>query len=141
MGKPFIWSVPLQVNQGALAVDVVESDVGPINKAALHLALTVAAFLVEDEVSFPINAALSHSYCPRLSFYLFSVDGSLARTSKSSQTFSKRIGPVSKYVLPGRFTKKLLSDKRALYSALGNIQLRQELVYAIFLFKEVLMES
>lgn len=31
-------------------MDVVESDVGPINKAALHVALTVAAFLVEDEV-------------------------------------------------------------------------------------------
>ena len=40
----------LQVNESALAVDVVESDVGPINKAALHVALTVAAFLVEDEV-------------------------------------------------------------------------------------------
>ena len=31
-------------------MDVLESDVGPINKAKLHLALTVAAFLVEDEV-------------------------------------------------------------------------------------------
>ena len=40
----------MQVNESALAVDVVESDVGPINKAALHVALTVAAFLVEDQV-------------------------------------------------------------------------------------------
>ena len=39
-----------QVNESALAVDIVESDVGPINKAALHVALTVAAFLVEDQV-------------------------------------------------------------------------------------------
>ena len=38
------------MNESALAVDVVESDVGPINKAALHVALTVAAFLVEDQV-------------------------------------------------------------------------------------------
>lgn len=30
-------------------MDVLESDVGTINKAALHLGLTVAAFLVEDQ--------------------------------------------------------------------------------------------
>ena len=42
----------LQVNETSLSVDVLESDVGPINKAKLHLALTVAAFLVEDEVRF-----------------------------------------------------------------------------------------
>ncbi len=45
----------MQVNESALAVDVVESDVGPINKAALHVALTVAAFLVEDQVKFCLS--------------------------------------------------------------------------------------
>ena len=44
----------MQVNETALAVDVVESDVGTINKAALHVALTVAAFLVEDQASNPL---------------------------------------------------------------------------------------
>lgn len=39
----------MQVDQSALAVDVVESDIGHINKASLHLALTIAAFLVEDQ--------------------------------------------------------------------------------------------
>ena len=40
-----------QVNQAALKVGVKESDVGKINEAALHFALTVASFLVEDKVS------------------------------------------------------------------------------------------
>ena len=39
-----------QVNQSALTVDVAESDVGDINHARLKLALTIGAFLVEDQV-------------------------------------------------------------------------------------------
>jgi len=50
------------VNESALAVDVLESDVGPINKAALHLALTVAAFLVEDQVPTSSSARLTRTF-------------------------------------------------------------------------------
>lgn len=42
-------------------MDVVESDVGTINKAALHVALTVAAFLVEDQVSFKEFSMQQHA--------------------------------------------------------------------------------
>ena len=41
----------MQVNQSSLAVDVVQSEIGDINKAALHVALTIGAFLVEDQVT------------------------------------------------------------------------------------------
>ena len=55
---------PVQVNQTALVVDVLESDVGPINKASLHLALTVAAFLVEDQVKIFLQATSSTQIAP-----------------------------------------------------------------------------